>query len=485
VTVVDAGPTLGPVLEQLSAALDEQHVPGLELAVVRDGAALFAGGLGLRGVDDPVEVGAATLFHHGSCGKAYTGLLAAVLADAGLLDLDAPVRDYVPELRLPDPVIAERVTTRDLLSHRSGLGRHDLAWILNGSWTREEVVRRTAHLPLAGDLRAQCSYSNLGFTLAGLVIERAVGRTWEDQLSARVLVPAGMARTFTRLEPVLDDVDHARAHLLRSEAAVETPWRRLDGPAPAGQLVSCADDSIRWLLLQLGSGAIDAEVIRRTHEVQIPFGTQFPFPELRIEGYAFGWVIGSYRRRPLVWHNGGIDGFATHTMLLPEDGIGVVSSVNLHGSPLAMVAALLVCDALLGETCEPSWQARVMSPSPAPVPPADGAESAGAPQPRSAEKAPYAHRLEDYAGAYAHPGYGDLSVAVEDGALAFRIGDYAVGSQHRHFETWELRYDALDADGTATFSADAAGAIDGVAVRFDDGDDDKPVLFAKQEDTDS
>lgn len=102
-----------------------------------------------------------------------------VLAQDGLLDLDEPVLRWVPELRPPGGC-AEVVTVLDLLSHRSGISRHDQTWILNPSWDREELVRRLQHLPLAAGLREQMEYTNLGYTLAALVIERVTGGSWDD-----------------------------------------------------------------------------------------------------------------------------------------------------------------------------------------------------------------------------------------------------------------------------------------------------------------
>ncbi len=210
---------LAAVLDRAGGELDAWRVPGLELAVVRAGEPLYAGGFGVRGVEDATPVTATTLFHHGSCGKAYTGLLATVLAEEGLVDLDAPVRRWVPELRLPDAVTAERVTLRDLLSHRSGFGRHDLSWILHPSMDGAELLRRLEHLPLAGELRAQWLYSNFGYALAGLALGRAAGSGWGDALRGRVLAPLGMSRTLTSVVQAEADDDRARPHLLRRRGA--------------------------------------------------------------------------------------------------------------------------------------------------------------------------------------------------------------------------------------------------------------------------
>lgn len=467
-------------VEGLAKELDRWHVPGLEVAVVAEGRAVFTGGLGHRGVEDSAPVGERTRFHHGSCGKAFTGLLGAVLAEEGLLDLDAPVRRYLPELALPDPVVAERVTTRDLLSHRSGLARHDLAWILNPSWSREELVRRMAHLPLAGDLRNQWVYSNFGFTAAGLAMGRATGSTWEEQVRTRVLEPLGMARTISESQPVTGDADHARPHLEVEDRAVPTVFRWLDGPAPAGGLLSCAEDSVRWLLLQTGATdlGVSATAVSLTHQIQMPIpATAVSLPGLRLLGYGFGWVIGTFNGHPLVWHNGGVDGFRTDTLLLPEQGIGVLASANLHGTTLTLAAVLDIAGRLLGEVPEESWYDRLRPEAQdGPEQPASDAssqatgDSAAAPRP--------SHALAHYAATYEHPGYGELIVGTNGSELSFRLGEFDLEAAHRHYDTWELRYAALEVDFTATFVTDADGVVAEAVLPLDPTS--SPARFARR-----
>lgn len=441
------------VLAAAAEELERAHIPGMEVAVVRDGAVLFAGGIGVRGIDDPEPVGDRTLFNHGSCGKAYTGLLAALLAADGVIDLDVAVRRYVPELVLPDPVVAERVTIRDLLSHRSGLGRADFAWIFNPSWSLEDVVARLEHLPLVGDLRAQWSYSNFGFALAGLAMTRASGLPWSQLLQQRVLDVLGMTRTLATSHGLAADPDHATPHIVRDGHARPTVYRPSHAIAPAGEVVSCAEDATRWLLAHLGAGPISAEVLAAAHAPQmlVPAGTS-PFPELELTGYAFGWVVGRFRGRALVWHNGGVDGFATQTLLLPHEGIGAVVCANVFPSNVPFGVVLDIADALLGVDEPPSWQAKLRAP--------EMSEQAPPPPDRAAEPTnPPARALPAYAGTYEHGGYGRLVVSVDRDVLHVRLGDYDVATSHRHFETWDLRYEPLDADGTVTFTPGADGEI--------------------------
>ncbi|HET6910390.1 MAG TPA: serine hydrolase [Mycobacteriales bacterium] len=469
---------LSTVVSDIAAELEVAHVPGLELAVVRDGKTVFAGGVGVRGVFDPAPVSATTLFHHGSCGKAYTGLLAVLLAADGVVELDVPVRRYVPELRLPDPVIAERVTLRDLLSHRSGFGRNDLAWIVNPGWSPEDVVARLEHLPLVGDLRAQWSYSNFGYALAGFALGRAAGTSWAAEMHERVLGPLGMSRTRLTAAGMAEDPDHATPHVVRDEVPRATVFRLLNGIAPAGEVVSCAEDSVRWLMAQLGEGPLSAELVRQpqTPSMLVPSGVS-PFPEMEFVGYGLGWLAGRYRGRPLVWHNGGVDGFATQTLLLPDDRIGILASANVFPGNTSLAVVLGIADELLGRGGdEPSWFERLRA--------AESAAEAVPEQPSEAAPTsptavkPHAHDLAAYAGSYDNHGWGRLTVAVGDSGLRVWIGEYEMEAAHRHFETWRLYYAPLDGEGTVTFATDASGTVCAADIAFESVPE--PVRFHGQ-----
>jgi CubicO group peptidase (beta-lactamase class C family) len=410
-------------LTALERALSDWHVLGLQVVVVRRSEVLVAGGFGVQGVDDPTPVSGRSLFDHGSCGKAYTALLASLLHDDGLLDLDAPVRLLVPELALPDEDLAERVTLRDLLSHRSGLSRNDLAWILNGAWDRAELLRRLAHLPATGPLRGQWAYSNFGFALAGEAIGRAAGATWEDLLEKRILAPLGMAAASGR--PGGATPDRAAGHVLTDRRVVPTPHRELLGPAPAGQLVASADDAARWLLLHAGEPLLPRPAVERTHQVQMDMGQPHPLPEMELDGYAMGWVAGRYRGRRMLTHSGGIDGFLTQTLVLPDDALGVLVSANQHMSGLPMAAMLTLADQLLGEA-EDDWLTRLRTPA-----------AEAKPEPPRADTA----RLS---GRWTHPGYGELEIGAA-GTARLGSGELAVRQSETGLQLYYAPL-ALDVD---------------------------------------
>jgi CubicO group peptidase (beta-lactamase class C family) len=428
------------VIEQLAS----WEVPGCAIAAVQDGQTVLTAGWGRRDLDTGLPVTSDTLFAIGSVTKAFTAATVGALVDDGLLEWERPLRDYLPELRLYDPVVTDRLTVVDLLSHRSGLPRHDLVWLGYPDRSRAEVVRRLRFLPLSKDLRQAFQYCNLGYLVAGYAVEVLSGRPWEDFLSTRLLTPLGMGRSNLSVDDMTADPDHAAAYERRQGVVGPVPLRPVTAPAPAGAVNSCATDMARWLLAQLGGGQVDGRAVMssgtvaRQHAAQIVLPEDRTFPASTRHAYGLGWMIGRYRDHRLLEHGGGIDGFQTECMLLPDDGIGVAVMTNTSSSVMAPVVAYRVLDELLG--LEPldwfssykAWFDTLQT---------------GMREARGARHvvpdAPLPRPLEAYAGEYEHPGYGTLTIAVEGGALRPRLGTLDVSLAHRHYETFDLEWHEL------------------------------------------
>lgn len=419
------------VLDELDRSRAAWQVPGAQVVVVQDGSVLHAGGLGALELDQPTPVDGTTVFEHGSCAKAYTAALALRLADEGLVDLDAPVRQLVPELTLPDQATSAAVTLRDLLSHRSGLGRHDPVWILDGRLERADVVRRLADLPLGGPLRGQWTYSNLGYALAGAALERAAGSTWEELVASRLLRPLGM-RT-ARVDGTAAG-PRATGYLLGDDGPVPAPARRLGAVAPAGQLTAAAGDAAAWLLAQTSD-----QILQRGHEPVADMAQPSPLPELELDGYGLGWVAARFRGARVAWHSGGVDGFLTQTLVAPESRSAVLVSATLHLTGWSLAAALTVLERLLGQPAG-DWFERLRPP-------------AGTPSP-----APLLADTSGFAGCFTSSGYGRLVVAP-DGTAS--LGDASL-VVHQDGEGLALHYPRLQTSWPLTVAAEA------LTVAFDE-----------------
>jgi CubicO group peptidase (beta-lactamase class C family) len=455
------------VVEQLAA----WEVPGCAIAAVRDGDVVLAAGWDRRDLEADLPVTPDTLFAIGSVTKAFTAATVGALVDDGLLEWERPLRDYLPDLRLHDPVVTDRVTVVDFLSHRSGLPRHDLTWVGHPDRSRADVVRRLRFLPLSRDLRQVFQYCNLGYLVAGHLVAVLSGTAWEDCLRSRLLTPLGMGRSNLSVEEMTADPDHATAYERRRGVVVPVPTRPVTAMAPAGAINSCAADMARWLLAQLGGGQVDGRVVMspgtvvRQQAPHMVLPEDRTFPESTRHAYGLGWMIGRYRDHRLVEHGGGIDGFQTECMLLPDDGIGVAVLTNTSSSAMAPVVAYRVLDELLG--LEPfDWFSDLKA--------RFDTVTAGVVEARGARRivpdAPLPRPLDAYAGEYEHPGYGVLAITVEAGALRPCLGTMDLSLAHRHYETFDLTWHELSDQSHVfplMFGSDPDGDVTALTVPFE------------------
>ncbi len=455
------------VVDQLAA----WEVPGCAIAAVRDGDVVLAAGWGRRDLRTELPVTSDTLFAIGSTTKAFTAATVGALVDDGLLEWERPLRDYLPGLRLHDPVVTDRLTVVDLLSHRSGLPRHDLTWVGHPDRSRAELVHRLRFLPLSRDLRQEFQYCNLGYLVAGHVVEMLSGTSWEDYLRTRLLTPLGMDRSNLSAEDLRDNPDHASAYERRQGVIVPVPARPVTAMAPAGAVNSCAADMARWLLAQLSGGQLDGRAVMspatmaRQHAPHMLMPEDRTFPASTRHAYGLGWMIGRYRDHRLAEHGGGIDGFQTECMLLPDDGIGVAVMTNTSSSAMTPVVAYRVLDEVLG--LEPldwfsSFKTRY------------DAATAGIREARGARRvvpgAPLPRPLNAYAGEYQHPGYGTLTITAEGGILQPSFGTMDLTLAHRHYETFDLEWHELGDQPhlfPLMFLSDPDGDITALTVPFE------------------
>ena len=234
------------------------EVPGISLAVVKDGRVVVARGYGVRRLGAPEPVDSRTLFGIASNTKVFTATALGILVDEGKVRWDAPVIDYLPWFQMSDPYVTREMTVRDLLVHRSGLGlgAGDLLWWPASTYNRKEVAQRLRYLPLATSFRSAYAYDNVLYLVAGEVIEAVSGMSWEDFVQSRILAKVGMTTSNVRHSDATKAGNVATPH-----APVDGKVRPIapfdsDNTNPAGGINSNAEDMAKWLLVQLAEGQL-------------------------------------------------------------------------------------------------------------------------------------------------------------------------------------------------------------------------------------
>jgi len=329
--------SLWPLIEQL---MQTHGLAGLAVAVVQDGEVALARGFGTRDLRTGSPVTPDTLFHLASVSKPFVAAAVVGLATAGpersepLLDLDAPVVRWLPELTLADGRQAE-LTLRHPLTHTSGIpdvtdyGWHDPQL---GDDALAELVRGLSVKSLTTDPGTEFAYCNVGYEVLGHVVATVTGRTFESAMKDLVLHPAGMARsTFLRADvpSELASSPHVGAPLVVPTDAY--PYTRRH--APSSTLHSSVAELSRWMLATLADAGTAERMWQPRAEVGDP-----PWSE----AVGLGWFLGTYRGHRMVGHSGADPGFTSRLALIPDRGTGVVVLANSNTAPTrAVVSAAL------------------------------------------------------------------------------------------------------------------------------------------------
>jgi len=309
----------------LEEIMELYNVTGANLSIVQNGEVLYTAGYGFRNIETEQAVTPETLFSIGSVSKSFTALAVAQQVDAGNLDLDTPIVDYVPDLAYTDPRF-EQVTLRHLLSHTSGLPVVDIVWYSGAVESREALIEDMVPQDFASDPGAVYVYNNGAYALAGYVLEQVTGETWEDYIQTHIFAPLDMNESLLSFDDMAETSNYALPHLfnIREGAQPQPLFEHLSLVAPAGAVVSNVIDMANYAMLQLGDGTFNGERIVS----QAMLDEMHTATSEVTEGYGLGWVNTPYEGYDLVWHNGAIDGFTAALFLVPSESLGVTILTN-------------------------------------------------------------------------------------------------------------------------------------------------------------
>jgi CubicO group peptidase (beta-lactamase class C family) len=462
--------------EFITKGMAEWKVPGMAVAVIKDGKVILSEGFGLRDVKNNLKVTPQTVFAIGSSSKAFTATTMGILVDDGKVEWDKPVREYLPTFKMWDDFATEKMTPRDLLCHRSGLPRHEAMWY-GSPFSRAEIFDRLQYLEPNKDFRAVWQYQNLMFMTAGYLVGALSQSTWEDFTQKRIFEPLGMTSSSFSIEAMKASPDHSLPYAERKDKVEEIPYKNIDTIGPAGSINSNVVDMANWVMMNLNKGKLgDKPVISEAslNQIQSPqMVVQDPvflmlsnFPELYYPSYGMGWFLTSYRGHTLLHHGGNIDGFSAMVSFLPRDNMGLVVLTNLNGNLLPYAVMLNIYDRLLGLDQKP-WSVRFKEIL-------DKMKAEGEKAQKEADKdrqlnTKPSHPLEDYVGEYAHPAYGTVSVVKDGDGLKARYNGRDFGLNHYHYDVFELK-DLIEAESGGTkvsFGLDIKGNVMTAAVQLE------------------
>lgn len=463
------------------------QTPGMAIAIVEHGKVVLAKGYGVRRQGAAERIDADTLFLIGSTSKAFTAAALATLVDAGKLKWDDRVIDHLPDFQMYDPWVTREISVRDLLVHRSGLGlgAGDLLYIPRGSRSRQEVVRQLRYIKPATSFRSAYAYDNILYIVAGQLIEAVSGESWEDYMRTHVFPRAGMAHATADEPHRLANPNRAQPHgrvggPVRGNGAQRVLDERdqlAPASGPAGLLAMGANDMARWLQIQLahgatpGGGRLFSEAASR--EMWAPV-TPMPIatPPEPIAGtkpqflaYALGWEVQDYRGTKILWHAGGLFGFTSIVVLIPEKDVGFAIELNAEEIEPRFGLMYELLDHYLGLPAQ-DWPTRFGAYRSARLGAAEAAVRRQAAAP--AQVGP-SLALDRYVGRYRDAWYGPLEIRKDATGLVahFTPTPGMTGRlEHWQYDSFIVRFTdpAIEA-AYLTFALDADGKVSQITMK--------------------
>jgi CubicO group peptidase (beta-lactamase class C family) len=462
--------------EYVARAMKTFDVPGMALAIVKDGNVVVAKGYGVRKLGEATPVDENTLFGIGSNTKAFTAAALATLVDDGKIHWDDPVNDHLPGFVMNAPYVSKEMQIRDLLCHRSGLGlgEGDLMFWPHTTFTREEVVYRLRYLKPATSFRTTFAYNNLMFLTAGQVVAAVSGKSWDDYVREKIFLPLGMKTTNTTNTAFKPGDDYAFPHEKVDGKLQVIPFEALDNAGPAGSINSSVAEMSKWIQLQLNHGKIPGTDTRIfsdkssqemwAQHMIIPIGP--PAGELKalqphFRGYGYGWFLWDYRGRKLVGHTGGVAGFVSRVLLAPEENFGLVILTNAEEDAAFESVMYHIVDSYFGAPTT-DWTTAYKAVNDKDQKTADETMKKAAAN-RAADSKP-SLPLEKYVGEYSDPWYGKITIRQVSTGLVIALDRTSKGVGdllHWQYDTFKAHWrDRTVEDAFVTFTLKPDGSID-------------------------
>lgn len=341
--------------QYINQGLKDWRIPGLAVAIVKDGKVVMTKGYGVKDIKTQQAVDEHSLFMIASNSKAITGMSLALLDFQKKLSLDDKIIKWLPDFKLYDEHSTNLVTIKDIVTHRIGFEtfQGDFAhWSTNA--TSDEVIRRMSRIKPIYNFRDKYGYCNAGYAVAGKIIEKASGLSWDQYVTQNFIQALGMTETQALTKTYGQTPNHCTPYTIYKDELIPLKIPNIDNMAPATSICSSVSDWSKWLLMLLNEGKyngaqiIPERVIAKSIEpVSIRGNFRPKFNNGHFTLYGLGWVLQDYAGRKIISHTGGADGFVTSVTWLPEEELGIIVLTNTDANQFYMNLRWEIMDAYL------------------------------------------------------------------------------------------------------------------------------------------
>jgi len=464
--------------DYMAKVLVDWNVPGIGVGIVVKDKLVFAKGYGYRDYGRKSPFTPTTTQPIASNTKLFTTIAAGMLVDDGKLDWDVPIREYVPSIKFYNDDLDRAITVRDMLSHRTGITRHDSIWY-KSDFTQKDLFNRLRYLEPSQTPRTVFLYNNMMYAGAGYSIELLSGQSWETVVRERILRPLGMNSTTFTIDEMVNTPEPGVPYTERRDS---TELYRIPyysdaiGVAPAGAINSSIVDMSKWLIALMNDGLLEGQRVLPRAAIRESLAPSIALPNTGLEtrgwgellnaAYGMGRWTASYRGHLIAYHGGDLPGFHSQVSTMPSDGIGVIVFViGNHAAPLYNIVTYNVYERLLGLSLTP-WSERQNAIR------LKNKEAGKLARTKAGsgkvEGTRPSHKLDDYIGEFAHPAYGVLTISKSNDSLLFDFHKIRLPLSHFHYDRFDTPDDEQDGKWSVSFITNPQGEVDRAEMSLDE-----------------
>lgn len=464
----------------MEKTLKDWNAPGIGVGVVIEDKLVFAKGYGYRDYEKKLPITPSTLFPIASNTKLFTAIAAGFLVEEGKLTWNRPIRESVPSIQFYDDYLNNTITLRDMLSHRTGITRHDSIWY-KADYNEQELFHRLKYLEPKEPPRQIFLYNNMMYAGVGYSVRLQSGKPWTEFVREKILNPLEMKSTVYSISDMLKQPDYGVPFTEKRDTMeiYKIPYYEdTAGLAAAGAIISNIEDMSHWLIALMNDGKYGGQTVLPPKVIQATLEPSIALPNTGVQArgwwevlntaYGMGRQTASYRGHLITLHGGDLPGFHSQVSYMPRERIGVIVFViGDHAAPLYNPISYNVYERLLGMDQTP-WTERQLDIRLKNKKAGTEARSkAGAA--RVANTKP-SHPLADYVGEYDHPAYGLMRIGLKGEQLQFDFHKIHFPLTHFHYERFDTPDDEQDGKWSVNFATNPEGDVDLATMSLDEAD---------------
>lgn len=416
----------------INLLIKRYNAVGLSVAVVKDNEIIYSQGFGYRDLEYKLPVTTNTVFHIGSITKAFTGSLLGILESQNQVSLKDKPAQYVPDFQFYNDKMNNLITIEDLLSHKSGIGNQGTSEVFFSSKDKLKVVQRLKYLKPEGEIKNSFEYSNMGYTLAGTIVEQITEKSWETNIQEKIFEPLGMTNSYTTIQKMKKSINYSLPYGIYKGTTEKVKFDEFNSVSPAGAIKSTVNDMSNWMLTWLNDGVfndnkvIPLNYINQAIRLQNVKGGNYE-KDAFLFGDGFGWRLRSSYGHYRIDHGGNTFGFSSALIMFPLEKIGVVVLTNQDNSLLPHMIADNITRRLFNVDPKPEYPVvitEIFKPSTY--------------KPLNKDKMP-THSLNSFCGIYEAKGFGKIEIVNEEKKLYAVLPTYKFQLEHLNYDSFFLK----------------------------------------------